>query len=87
MTRDVAKLFFTKIYHAALHVLICVKYDHLADKSKFVLPPPCLHNRMESLLEEVDSAHNEVCNRRNWKNITDWKELGMDFDGTDVGRI
>ena len=58
MTRDVAKLFFTKYYHAALHVLIWVKYDHLADKAKFVLPHPCLQNRMENLLEEVDNAHN-----------------------------
>ena len=37
MTCEVAKKFFIKKCHAALHVLIWVKYDHLADKSKFVL--------------------------------------------------
>ena len=40
MTCEVAKKFFVQHYHAALHVLTWVKYDHLADEAKFVLPPP-----------------------------------------------
>ena len=87
MTRDNAREFFISKYHAALHVLIWAKYDHLADERHFLLHPPCLENTMEQVLEEVDDAHHEVCTRRHWKNITDWRELNMDFDGTDMGRI
>ena len=47
MTRETARQFFLKHYHAALHVLIWAKYDHFADESKYVDPPNCLFNTME----------------------------------------
>ena len=86
MTCEKAREHFIKHYHAALHVLIWVKYDHFADESTIVTLPNCLHDTMEDVLNEVDDAHNNIYRRHDWRNITDWKDFTMDFDGTDVGR-
>ena len=86
MTREKAREFFMKHYHAALHILIWVKYGHFADESTFVQPPNCLHNTMDNVMDEVGEAHNDICHRRDWRNITEWKDFGMDFDGADMGR-
>ena len=64
-----------------------MKYEYIADKSKYVVPPPCLDNMMEDLLDEVELQHTDHLQKVNWENVTEWTESLMDFEGIDFARI
>ena len=87
MTRPNARTVFLKYYQAALHVLIWVKYEHVADESVFVYPPACLEATMDEVTNQIDLKHSENLDKRNWTNVSEWNETRMDFEGMDTGMI
>ncbi len=42
---------------------------------------------MEDMLDDIDVRHTDILDGKEWKNVTDWKEVSKDFDGNDCERI
>ena len=60
---------------------------HLADESVFVYPPPCLEGTMDEVTNQIDLAHSENLDKRNWTNVSEWNKTRMDFEGMDTGMM
>ena len=82
LTQEVAERLFVKKYQSALHYQTFA-IDGIVSHRRFDLPPKCLRDTLDELLEWVLDEHTDIVNGRDHNAVWEWCESNMDFDGTD----